>query len=145
VHTSLAQSLPLTQPWPGPHRAHVLPPQSVPVSLPFFTPSVQLGATHLFAVHTWLEQSELPLQPCPVPQVGHDPPQSVPVSEPFFTVSVQVGARHVPLVHTPLEQSLAPPHVEPSAHGLPGHAAPQSRPPSLPFFTPSLHVGAWQT
>jgi hypothetical protein len=47
-HTWLVQSVPAAQPWPSGHRGQVrsVPPQSTPVSVPFFTPSVgtQLGA-----------------------------------------------------------------------------------------------------
>jgi hypothetical protein len=38
--------------WPLTHAGHVPPPQSVPVSAPFFTLSVQVGAWQIPAVHT---------------------------------------------------------------------------------------------
>ncbi len=40
------QSVFRAQPPPSAHGPHTLPPQSTPVSSPFFRPSVQLGATH---------------------------------------------------------------------------------------------------
>lgn len=43
VHTLLTQSVPATHFPPLGHGAHVLPPQSTSVSLPFFTPSLHPG------------------------------------------------------------------------------------------------------
>ena len=44
VHIPLAQSVPAVHGWLKPHRAHALvPPQSIALSPPFWTPSVQLG------------------------------------------------------------------------------------------------------
>src|SRR3954470_11600026 len=68
-------------------------PQSTSLSVPFFTPSVQLGAWHTLPVHTPLEQSLPMVQARPVAHlVTHEPPQSTSVSVPFFAPSVQVGA-----------------------------------------------------
>lgn len=54
------QSLFCVQPWPGAHATQWLPllapPQSTPDSLPFFTPSLHEGATHLPPVQTLLTQ-----------------------------------------------------------------------------------------
>jgi hypothetical protein len=44
VHTPLTQSVPSAQNLPLTQSALQLPPQSVSVSVPFFTLSVQLGA-----------------------------------------------------------------------------------------------------
>jgi hypothetical protein len=69
LQTPLAQSLAIVHPPPVPQRAHVeVPPQSVPDSSPFLTPSVQLGAWHAFIVQTPLTQSPPPVHPLPV---GH--------------------------------------------------------------------------
>jgi hypothetical protein len=54
------QSKSLPQDLPFAHAPHVPPPQSTSVSAPFFTPSVQVAAAQLPAVHTpeehWLPQ-----------------------------------------------------------------------------------------
>jgi hypothetical protein len=61
-----------------------VPPQSTSVSLPFFTVSVHVGATHFDAVQTPDAQSSGPAQARLSPQcIGHDPPQSTSVSLPF--------------------------------------------------------------
>jgi hypothetical protein len=61
-----------------------VPPQSVSVSVPFFTASSQLGARQSESLpHTSLAQSELSSQLPPVGQPGQVPPQSLPVSSPF--------------------------------------------------------------
>jgi hypothetical protein len=44
MQTRLAQSLSPPQVLPATHAAHAGPPQSVPDSVPFFAPSVHLGA-----------------------------------------------------------------------------------------------------
>ena len=43
-HTLLWQSLAPPQTLPRPHPGQLVPPQSTSVSVPFFSPSVQLGA-----------------------------------------------------------------------------------------------------
>jgi hypothetical protein len=74
------------------HPGHDPPPQSVSVSVAFWTPSEQLGAAHVSAEQTRLEQSAATLQPCPVPHAPHVvPPQSMPVSAPVLTLSEQLG------------------------------------------------------
>jgi hypothetical protein len=98
------QSVDAAQPPPIPHvfpwATQVAPPQSVPVSEPFFTPSEQVGAggvAHSFeALQKPEVQSELAAHPTPSAQVRPSvrqsgPPQSTPVSLPFFTPSVHVG------------------------------------------------------
>jgi hypothetical protein len=126
---------------PLPQGGHMGPPQSVPVSLPFFTPSVQVGAWHVAPEHTPLAQSLGMAQPPPAvhgAQIG--PPQSVPVSPPFFTPSVHLGVWQMFPVQTPSTQSVGSEHAFPSAHG--GHAGPpQSTAVSWPSFIPSVHVG----
>jgi hypothetical protein len=89
VQTAVVQS-------PGP--AHVLPaahlgqvpPQSLSVSLPFFTVSLQAGAAQTPALHTPLSQS-VPTVHLPPGAHGLQvaPPQSRSVSLPFFTPSAQ--------------------------------------------------------
>jgi hypothetical protein len=126
------------------HFGQVLP-QSTSVSVPLLTKSEQVGVWHLPPVQTLLLQSEVPLQPSPVPHAGQPPPpQSTPDSVPFCTVSEQVGAWHLLPVHRPLAQSeLAP---QDASDGHFGHAAPpQSLSDSVPFLTPSLHSGEEQT
>src|SRR6185295_18632299 len=57
VHTPLAQSIPVLQPFMPSHLPGQLPPQSTSVSSPFFAPSVHEGAAHIMPVHTALLQS----------------------------------------------------------------------------------------
>jgi hypothetical protein len=64
------------------------------VSVPFFIPSVHVGAWHLPFVHTPFWQSASVVQVLLVPhrlQVVL-PPQSTSLSAPFFTPSPQLGA-----------------------------------------------------
>ena len=74
-----------------------LPPQSVSVSLPFSTPSVQVGAWQAGGKpeHTLLEQSGLALHALFAAHAEQsEPPQSVSVSVPFLTPSVQLEDAH---------------------------------------------------
>jgi hypothetical protein len=116
VHTPLVQSPATEQCRPLSHffAGAQLPPQSVSVSVPFFTMSLQLVATHEVPLQTPLWQSVPSVQPPPVPQRAQVdvPPQSTPDSSPFFTRSVQLGAWHALPVQTPLPQSV------PSVHAL---------------------------
>jgi hypothetical protein len=117
VHTPLVQSAAPLQAFPSAHffpcPSQVLPPQSVSVSVPFFTPSLHVAATHVVPLHTPLAQSVPTVHPPPVPQRAHVdvPPQSVPDSSPFFTPSLQLGAWHAFITQTPLAQSLPPVHA----------------------------------
>jgi hypothetical protein len=115
VHTPLVQSPADAHFWPSAHLrvAAQAPPQSVSLSVPFFTPSEQLGDAHAWPVHTPLAQSPLTAQPSPVGQRAQllAPPQSTPVSRPFSTRSVQLGALHLPELHTPLLQSAGRAHT----------------------------------
>jgi hypothetical protein len=96
------QSVGAAQPIPFAHvfawATQVAPPQSTPVSVPFFSPSVQLGVAHSFeALQKPEVQSVGAAQPIPSAHVFPwatqvAPPQSTPVSLPFFTPSVHVGA-----------------------------------------------------
>jgi hypothetical protein len=73
--------------------AQLAPPQSVSVSVPLRTPSLQLSAWHSPPEHTALLQSEFAVHPLPVPQRAHvvAPPQSTSVSPPFSVLSEQVA------------------------------------------------------
>src|SRR5437773_997385 len=62
---AIAQSALLLQPWPRLHFEGQFPPQSIPVSPPFWTLSVQADAWHLLFVQTPLKQSALTVQPWP--------------------------------------------------------------------------------
>jgi hypothetical protein len=156
-HRPFTQSPATVQPLPSPHFLFVgdaaqEPPQSVPVSVPFFTPSLQVGAAQAPLAHTPLAQ----LAPAPVPlphifpfaQGGHDPPQSTSVSVLFFTPSAQLAAAQIPSMQTPFAQSPATAQACPSGHflfvGDAAHEPPQSIAVSVPFFTVSVQVGAAQ-
>jgi hypothetical protein len=147
LQTDVVQSEASAQPCPEPHAAQVPPPQSVSVSLPFLTPSAQVGAWHVLVVvpvHTPLAQSLPTRQTLADAQVGQvPPPQSTSVSAPFFTTSAQVGVWHTLPVHLPLWQSPLTAQALPLAQSdvqLP----PQSMSVSVPFLTPSVHPDAWQ-
>jgi hypothetical protein len=78
------QSLAPVQPWPGAHALQTGPPQSMAVSAPFFTESLQVGAWHTPPVHTPELQSVALVQPWPVVHGAQEgPPQSSPVSWPL--------------------------------------------------------------
>jgi hypothetical protein len=85
------QSGPLLQTLPDAHLAQV-EPQSTSVSVPFFTPSLQLGTAHLPALHTPLWQSAAPEHCRFVAHFGQLDPQSTSVSVWFLTPSPQVGS-----------------------------------------------------
>src|SRR5580693_3463862 len=113
------QSLGLVHVWPGLQREQG-PPQSVSVSSSFFTPSLQVAATHCPAVHTRDAQSDGfahfmpglqggqfgPPQPTSV-SPGHPPspasappaPPSVPPSLRLHGVSVDTHAGHCSPMH----------------------------------------------
>jgi hypothetical protein len=77
VHTPLWQSPPTEHPPPAAHFGQLLPPQSVPVSVPFLTLSEQVAARHLKSVpQTELTQSPLVVQIRPALHFGQvAPPQ----------------------------------------------------------------------
>src|SRR4051812_43457472 len=75
------------------HGPHALPPQSMSVSVPAISPSVQAGPTQTRAAEQPpVAQSLFTWHPNPVVQGARAaPPQFGPVSSPFFVLSVQVG------------------------------------------------------
>src|SRR5690349_19791664 len=95
-------SVPATTPSPQTMQAERGPPQSVPVSLWFLTPSVQVARMQVVLQVSVL--TVLPSSHCSVPatmpspqtmQAEQGPPQSVPVSLWFLTPSVQVARMQV--------------------------------------------------
>jgi hypothetical protein len=100
--TKLVQSVEALHVLPEPQAVHTEPPQSVSVSVPFFTESVQLALWQNPPEQTPPRQSLIAAQRLPGPHFGHvPPPQSTSVSAPFFTTSVQLVAWHV-VLQTPL-------------------------------------------
>src|SRR5690242_3234014 len=86
----LAQSVSTRQNSPSAHGEQP-PPQSVAVSAPFFTPSMQVGVEHAPAAQTPLRQSAATRQGSRSLHFSMQlPPQSVAVSAPFMTPSEQV-------------------------------------------------------
>jgi hypothetical protein len=144
TQTPLWQSVPPVHCLPTAHLPQEAPPQSMSVSVPFFTPSRQVAAWHLSGLpeHTELWQSVLAMHVLPathLPQLA--PPQSVSVSLPFFTLSEQLAAWHLSgePEQTPLWQSVERAHVRPVVH-LGQLAPPQSVSVSVPFLTTSVQV-----
>lgn len=150
--TPLVQSAPTVQPPPSAHllAGAQLPPQSMPVSVPFLLLSAQVGFWQNVPVQTLLLQSAAPPQVLPPPHFGQlAPPQSISLSVPFFVKSVQAGTAHNEPEQTPLVQSDPTLQDRPLAHLVAQVAEgaktpPQSSPVSVPFFTESGHRGAWQ-
>ena len=108
VQMPLAQSLGLTHVSAGAHFLVQVAPQSTVGSLPFFTPSLQVGAWQRWVVarHTRLVQSPGSAQPLLSAQgLLQLDPQSTSVSLPFFTPSLQLPAWQVPLEQLALLQS----------------------------------------
>ena len=136
-HTPLAQSVFSTHSSKLAHLDEQLPPQSVSVSSPFATPSVQVAAKHTFVPsesHTRVTQSSPVEQPASTGHLLHTPPpQSTAVSMPFITASVHVGAVQAPvaapaaLKQMPLAQSKLLVHAvatgQPSQSGPPQSTA----------------------
>jgi hypothetical protein len=87
------------------HGSHEGPPQSTPVSAPFFVASSHVGAAQAFRWHTSVVQSVFAAHAAPGKHGEQTPPQSTSVSEPFFQPSLHEGAAHAPLEHTRLTQS----------------------------------------
>jgi hypothetical protein len=80
---------------PAAHFAQEAPPQSMSLSAPFLTRSVQFGAWQRAGVplHTPLWQSAATAQSLPLMHLEHTtPPQSMSVSSWFLTTSVQLGS-----------------------------------------------------
>src|SRR5262245_16934294 len=124
VQTPLVQSPGPLHIWFGPHCGQG-PPQSMSVSMPFFTPSMQFGTWHTPPVQTLLMQSVPTAQVFPSLQAMQTgPPQSTSVSLAFFTWSVQVG-RQIEPEQEPPTQSLSIVQPRPGPH-LGQVAPPQS-------------------
>jgi hypothetical protein len=93
MHTPLWQSVAPVQTLPATHLGQLAPPQSVSVSVPFLTTSVQVAGWHTSPVHTPLWQSLATAHVLPATHLLHEaPPQSMSVSVPFLTRSEQPGA-----------------------------------------------------
>jgi hypothetical protein len=96
VQTPFVQSPAVVQPWPVAHffEGAQEPPQSTPVSVPFFTVSEQVEVWHFFGLplQTPLPQSAAVLHVLPATHCAQDPPQSMSLSVWFFVASAQVGA-----------------------------------------------------
>jgi hypothetical protein len=106
-HTAFTQSVPSLHALPSSQRGQVGPPQSMSVSVPFFTPSAQLLSLQSPPEQLPLSQSVPLTHIFPAahgPQVA-PPPQSTSVSEAFMTLSVHDGAVQAPSVQTRLVQS----------------------------------------
>src|SRR5688500_13847210 len=96
LHAPPMQSASVTQPTPAWHFEGQPPPQSFPVSAPFFTPSEHEGAAHknipFILTHTPLVQSAALKHGLPAGQgAEHTGPQSTPASPPFCTPSAHEG------------------------------------------------------
>jgi hypothetical protein len=129
------------------HAEHEPPPQSVSVSAPFFTPSLQLAAAQNPPLQIDAEQSLALPQVLPAEHFEQVvPPQSMSASSWFLIPSEHVaGAVHRPVTQVFGElQSLVTAQRFPAAQRLPAvaQAPPQSVSDSSWFFTPSLHVAA---
>jgi hypothetical protein len=145
MQLALAQSAPRTQALPGPHagQPEPVPPQSTSLSVPFFTVSAQVRATHRVAVQTRLPQSPPILHFLPVPQPAQGPPQSTSVSALFLTASAHEGVAQTPAVQTPLMQSPASTQVFRSWQA-PQAGPPQSTSVSVPFLIRSPQLALSQ-
>jgi hypothetical protein len=115
------------------HFCAQVPPQSTPVSAPFFTLSAQDGATQEPLGQLAEAQSVPDWQSLPTTHLGHEPPQSTSDSLPFFAWSPQDADWQTPFGQTPVVQSDA------AAQDWPGVQSPQSGPPqsssvSRPFL-----------
>jgi hypothetical protein len=84
------------------HFGQLPPPQSVAVSAPLVTPSVQVAALQAPEAHTLLAQSAPAPHAFPTTQGLHEPPQSTSDSVPFFVLSEHEGVWQTPLVHSRL-------------------------------------------
>src|SRR5262245_33120265 len=92
VHTKLLQSSQVLQWLPSGQGRGQAVPQSTSASLPFFTPSEQVGAAQIPAAQMPPWQSAPTLHRSPTGQGGQaGPPQSTSVSLPFLTKSPHVG------------------------------------------------------
>jgi hypothetical protein len=127
--------------FPAAHDGHVPPPQSIAVSLPFFTPSLQLaGAVQKPPTQVSpLTQLASPMQRFPVGHSVQLPPQSTSDSLPFFTPSLHDAATQNMVGPQESDWQSAPTrHWSPTKHGV--QPPPQSMSVSVPFFFPSLQL-----
>src|SRR5207245_2329504 len=136
LQTPLVQSAPARHAWPSPQSGQVLPPQSTSLSVPFLTPSPQVGAARTDELHTRPWQTPATAQFFPLAHlVGQEAPQSTSPSVPFWIPSLQVGAAQIAPMQirlwqsSPRRQRRPVPQVE--------QVPPQSTSVSAPFRTPS--------
>jgi len=105
-----------------PQGRHVPPPQSVSVSLAFFTSSPHEGVVQMLSTQFWPAQSALLSQRWVSVQVLQDPPQSMSDSPGSFWPLVQGPGTMVVhtcwLVQTPPVQSASMLHFLPSSQRL---------------------------
>ncbi len=108
AQTPSTQSLPTLQSLPSAHGGHIPPPQSTSVSLPSLIPSVQLGATQVFAVlhpgKLGLVQSESVLQPTHLPATAGtvgSPQTAPPLTEQVPLTGTCTGAEGLALEQVP--------------------------------------------
>jgi hypothetical protein len=116
AQTPVLQSAFAVQSAPEPHFEHATPPQSVAVSLPFWTPSSHVAARHVPPTHTALVQSAEVLQCWLGPHDEQGPPQSTSVSPPFWSESVHDGATQACDTQLELAQSEAIEHAFAVSH-----------------------------
>jgi hypothetical protein len=89
VQEPSAQSLPTLQCSPLTQAVHVVPPQSMSVSVESWTPLLHDAVAQVPFTHAAVMQSA-PCEHClPLSQRGHVAPQSTSVSSPFLVPSVQ--------------------------------------------------------
>jgi hypothetical protein len=146
LQTALEQSLGTLHRCPAAQRAgQAAPPQSIPVSSWFETPSVQVAGWQTLPVHRLLLQSVFAAQPAASGHGPHAaPPQSVSVSVPLRRPSLHWGDAHTRAGEQYEETQSAPVMHPPPSGQSPHEAPPQSTPVSVPFFTPSVQVAVWQ-
>ncbi len=123
------------------HGPHDAPPQSTPVSSPFFRPSVQLGAAQRPESQPPLRQSVGAAHVADSAQPPHAPPQSTSDSSPPFTPSRQDDTTQTRFAQRAVAQSSLVRHAAPFAHGAQS-GPPQSTSLSWPFFRASSHSAA---
>jgi hypothetical protein len=92
AHTRLAQSVSIVQPAPAMQGAQPPPPQSVPVSVPAFMPSLQVSSWQSRSRQNPVLQSLGCAHFARWSHAGQSPPpQSTSVSFPLTTLSVQLA------------------------------------------------------
>jgi hypothetical protein len=102
-HNPLTQSAFARQCLPSAQAGQDPPPQSMSVSFPFLTVSVQVGGAQTWPMHTRLVQSVANRHPWPGAQGGHvPPPQSTSVSLPSWVPFEQGGIMQLEFEQKPL-------------------------------------------